>query len=114
MPNNKIYLTPISTTPINKLPEDSFNKFKQWVLQEGLKPSVAIRKFMQVYNCPDLHVTTVVHLLEYTYPDVDIGRKGFRFSIVDSAYPNSDPKQFSDDDFDNGIAEILALPNGGW
>lgn len=37
-------------------------------------------------------------------------KDGLRFRLVDSAYPNSDPKQFSDEDFDKGIAELLSLP----
>jgi len=107
-------LTLIDTTPFNTLPRDSFDHYKKWVLEEELSPSVAIHKFMEKYNCPDLHVMTVVHMLEHTYPDVDIGRRGFRFRIVDSAYPNSDPKQFSDKDFDKGIEELLSLPPVEW
>ena len=107
-------LTLIKTTPKNVLPKESFDSFKQWIMHDGLKPSAAIRKFMKAYDCSGLHVTTVVHLLEHAYPDLDLGRRGFRFRIVDSAYPNSDPKQFSDDDFDQGIEELLSLPPAEW
>ena len=112
--SDKPDLTLIKTTPINKLPKQSFDDFKRWIMQDGLKSSVAIRQFMETFSCPDLHVTTVVHLLEYAYPNLDLGRRGFRFRIVDSAYPNSDPKQFSDDDFDQGIEELLSLPSAEW
>lgn len=98
--------------PIQDLPAESAEVFKNWIVNDGLKPSVALRKFMEKYECPDLHPTIVVRLLEITYPDLDVGREGFRFRIVDSAYPNSVPDQFSDDDFDKGVEELLALPPG--
>jgi hypothetical protein len=101
-----------TTTPITSLPMESAEDFKRWVLVDGLKPSVALRKLMEKYKCPKLDVSIPIDLLRFTYPDIDIGRQGFRFRIVDSAYPNSDPKQFSDEDFDKGIEELLALPPG--
>jgi len=104
----------INTTPVTNLPKESAEDFKRWVLVDKLKPSVALRKMMGKYNCPEPDVTIPIKLVELTYPHIDITAKGFRFRIVDSGYPNSDPKQFSDEDFDKGIEEILALPNGGW
>ena len=56
----------------------------------------------------------MINLLRFAYPDIDLGRRGFRFRIVDSGYPNSDPKQFSDEDFDKGIEELLSLPPAEW
>ena len=100
----------INTTPIDDIPVKSFNEFTQMLLSDGMKPSVAIRSIMKKYNCPNLHDTTVIHFLERAYPNIDFGRKGFRFNVVDSAYPNSDPKQFNDKDFDDGIEELLSLP----
>lgn len=96
------------------IPREASDDFKRWVLVEQLKPSVALRRLMDSYDCPRLDVSAPIKLIELTYPDINLGRGGFRFRIVDSAYPNSDPKQCSDEDFDKGIEEILSLPNGGW
>lgn len=101
-----------TTTPITEIPKESYDEFKNWVLNDGLKPSVALRKLMDKYNCQKLDVSIPIHLVEQTYPDIDIARRGFRFRIVDSAYPNSDPNQFSDQDFDKGIEELCSLPPG--
>ena len=103
-----------TTTPITSLPMESADDFKRWVLVDGLKPSVALRKLMHKYDCPKMDVSVPIKLVELTYPNINIASQGFRFRIVDSAYPNSDPKQFSDEDFDKGIEELLALPRGGW
>ena len=105
-------VTPITTTPITELPMESLSAFKHWVLDEGIKPSAALRKLMEVYNCPTPDPSVPVQLVELTYPNIDLARQGFRFRIVDSAYPNSDPNQFSDRDFDEGIEELLKLPPG--
>jgi len=106
--SDKPELTLYKTKPIDVLPKESFDNFKQWILQNGLKPSVAIHQFMEAYDCPDIHVTTFIELLEFTYPDIDLGSRGLRFKILDSAYPNSDPSQFSDNDLDESIKELLA------
>ncbi len=105
-------LTLITTTPITQLPEESAHDFKRWVLEDGLKPSVALRKLMEKYNCPTPDTSVPIQLLELTYPNMDTARRGFRFKVVDSAYPTSDPAQFSDQDFDAGVEELLALAPG--
>jgi len=112
--SDKPHLTLFDTTPLDNLTKESLEDFKQWVLQDEIKPSVALRRAMKKYNCPKIHTTSVVHFLNLTYPNIDIGHGGFRFRIVDSAYPDSDPNQFSDDDFDKGIEELLKHPTGGW
>jgi hypothetical protein len=100
------------TSPMTKVPRESFDEFKRWVLVDGLKPSVALRKFMDKYHCPKPDTSIPIGLVEYTYPEIDIASCGFRFRINDSAYPNSDPTQFSDEDFDKGIEELLSRPPG--
>jgi len=107
--SKKANLFPINTTPVDSVPVEAYDEFKQMVLQGGLKPSEAIRTIIKKYDCSDMHDTTVIHFLRRTYPDVDLGRRGFRFKIIDSAYPQN-PGQFSDDDFDKGIEELLSLP----
>jgi hypothetical protein len=67
---------------------------------------------MEEYNRPTLDSSVPIQLIELTYPNIDLARQGFRFRIVDSAYPNSDPNQFSDKDFDEGIDELLEIPPG--
>lgn len=105
--SDKPDLTLIKTEPIDKLPMESLDDFKQWVLVERLKPSVALRRFMDKYNCPHIHDTTVISLLTLTYPDIDIADGGLRFNVVDSGYPNSNPDDFSDEDLDKGIEQLL-------
>jgi len=107
---DKPNLTFINTTPRDALPMKSLDDFKQWILHDNVKPSLAVSKLMGKYNCLDIHVTTVVELLNLAYPDIDIDRGGFRFRIIDSAYPNSDPKQFSDNDFDDGLTYLRSHP----
>lgn len=108
--SNKPDLTLINTAPITSLPKESAEEFKRWLLIDGLKPLVALRRLMEKYNCPKPDVSVPIDLLRYAYPSLDISRQGFRFCLVDSAYPNSDPRQFSDEDFDKGITEPLSLP----
>jgi hypothetical protein len=92
------------------IPREAADDFKRWVLEDKLKPSVALRRLMDEYKCPILDFTAPIKLIQLTYPDIDFDRGGFRFRIVDSAYPNSDPKQFSDDDFDDGFGYLVAHP----
>ena len=108
--SDKPDLVLIKTEPIDKLPMESLDDFKQWILDDKLKPSAALHQFMKKYNCPNIHDMTVIELLRLTYPDIDLGDNGLRFKIIDSGYPNSDPEYFSDCDFDDGIEELLSSP----
>ena len=58
-----------------------------------------------------LDAGVVVSLVKVTWPDADFHGSGLRSRIIDAAYPNSDATQFSDQDFDDGIAQMLA---DGW
>lgn len=94
------------------LPDEILPDFKQWVLVDGMKPSAALRKIMEKYHCPSPDPALPIYLARYTWDDLDLGRTGLRARILDSAYPNSDPNEFGDDDFDAGLAHLLALPPG--
>jgi hypothetical protein len=107
-------LSVFTNKPLVSIPRESFDEFKHLVRVAGMKPSIALRQIMKKYNCSQPGASLAISMVEVAYPEIDITRRGFRFRINDSDYPNSDPKQFSDDDFDKGIEEILALPNGGW
>ena len=61
-----------------------------------------------------LHTTTVIEFLAAVYPRIDLYGSDLELRILESCYPNSDPKQFSDDDFDQGIEELLSLPPAEW
>ena len=98
------------STPISNLPGESLTEFKQWVLNDGLKPSVALRRLMEKYDCTKLDSSVPINMVKYAYPDIDIAMLGLRSRIVDSDYPNSKPDQFSDEDFDKGIEELLSYP----
>ena len=106
---DKPNLTLINMKPLDNLPKEGYDDFRQLILHDGLKPSKALHEIMENYQCDEIHVTSIVRLVEHTYPDLDITRQDFRFRVVDSAYPKNQ-EQFSDKDFDDGIAELLALP----
>ncbi len=55
--SDKPNLTLINTTPRDALPMASLDDFKQWILHDTVKPSLAIRKLMDKYSCPDLKWT---------------------------------------------------------
>ena len=104
-------LISISTTPISKVPKESFEEYKHWVLSDGLKPSAALREFMDAYNCPNPDSSITIRLVEFTYPEIDISRNSFTFKIHDSGYPYIQG-QLSDNDFDELIEAMLSLPLG--
>jgi hypothetical protein len=94
------------------VPKEALAYFKMEALQNGLLPSVALRKMMVKFACPLLDAGVVISLVMVTWPDADFHGSGLRARVVDAAYPNSDVKQFSDQDFDVGIQKMLAqLPN---
>jgi len=102
-------LTLIDMEPLDQLPKEAYSDFKNLVLDNSFKPSKALYSIMDKYNCDNVHVLSVVHLLEYAYPELDINLQGFKSRLIDAAYPENQ-NRFSDDDFDAGIAELLSLP----
>jgi len=110
---NKPDLTLIDMNPLDALPREAYDDFKKLVLENRLQPSKALYSIMGKYKCNEVHVLSIVHLVEHTYPELDITRQGFRSSIVDSAYPKNQ-NQFSDQAFDNAIKELLSLPPASW
>lgn len=108
---NKSNVTVIASTPISKVPKESFEEYKRWVLDEGLSPSAALHKYMDKYNCPNPNASITIRLIEFTYPQIDISRNNFTFKIQDSGYPFVQ-EQMKDADFDNLIQEMLTLPSG--
>ncbi len=105
--------TVINMKPFDNLPKEARDDFRKLVLENEYKPSKALYSVMEKYRCEDIDVSTVIRLVEYTYPELDVSRQGFRFNIVDSAYPKNQ-SQFSDKDFDDGIQELLSLPPEQW
>lgn len=100
---NKPNLTLVNTILISQLPDGAVNDFK---------PSVALRKMMGKYNCYEPDSNIAIQLAQLIYPDIDISRRSFTFKIVDSGYPNSNPEQYNDADYDNSIEELRTLPPG--
>lgn len=90
------------------VPSTALDWFKRAVLEGGAKPSQALRGMMQEFACPVLDAGVVISLVKVTWPDADFHGSGLRSRIIDAAYPNSDAMQFSDQDFDDGIAQMLA------
>lgn len=105
-------LTLINTTPLSDLPDQSLEDFKAWVLNDGLQPSAALRKLMNKYDCQNPDSSLPIRLVELTYQDIDISRGNFTFKITDSGYPNSDPEQYSDSDFDKAVEELRTIEPG--
>ena len=99
---------------VDQLPPSSAEDFKKWVLNEGMNPSKALRRLMEKYDTPHIDSSIPIKLVELTYPDLDISRGNFTFKIVDSAYPNGDPEQFGDNEFDTAIEELMSLPPQEW
>ncbi len=92
-------------------PDAAFADFRKAVLEEGAKPSVTVRALMEKYRCPEPDVIAIMLLLEATWPEVLYWNdRSLRSYIYDAAWPNGDPKQFSDDDFDAAIADMLDNP----
>lgn len=69
-------------------------------------PSIALRKLMQEFPSPHYDPSAIIHMHKTAYPDADIQHAGFRFRIWDANYPHSDFAEFSDADFDAGIAKM--------
>jgi hypothetical protein len=105
-------LTLINTTPLSDLPDQSLEDFKAWVLNEGLQPSVALRKLIYKYNVQNPGSSLPIRLVELTYPDIDISKCDFNFKVTDSGYPNSDLDQYSDSDFDEAVKELRKIELG--
>ncbi len=103
-------LTLISTTPITELPKKSADDIQRWIKIEGLKVSEALRNLIKKNNYPKPDSSVPIQLLEFTYPRIDLNRNSFRFKITDADYPNSDPKQFSDQNFDEVIETLISNP----
>jgi hypothetical protein len=82
--------------------------FKRAVMEDGAAPSQALRGMMQEFACPALDAGVVISFVKVTWPDADFHGSGLRSRIIDAAYPNGDAAQFSDQDFDDGIAQMLA------
>lgn len=93
------------------VPPAALEWFKRAVLENGTKPSMALRGMMQEFACPLLDAGVIISLVKWTWPDADFHGSGLRARVIDAAYPNSDAAQFSDQDFDEGIAQMLA---DGW
>lgn len=91
------------------LPPEAFQRFKTGV-EQGASPATVLRQLMQTWPAQLFDPGAVIHMLRVAYPDGDIQHGGFRFRINDSNYPHSDPDQFSDQDFDQAVARMLASP----
>lgn len=107
MKNN---LTLILNNKIVDLPAMAFEEYKSMLLSEKKNPSAALRILMDKYQSPDIDPSCTLRLIEYVYPEIDTQADGFHFRVIDSAYPNSEPTQFSDDDFDQAVDHALRNP----
>lgn len=91
-------------------PDAAFADFRKAVLEDGAKPAATVRALMAKYRCPEPDVYAIMLLLEATWPDVSWNARSLRSYMYDAAWPNGDPAQFSDADFDAGVADLLANP----
>lgn len=111
--SDKPDLTLIDMSPLDSMKKESFDVFKNMILIDKLKPSVALRKIMDEHNCPDLHGMTVIHLIEFTYPELDISQNNFTYKINDSGYPRVQV-DLDDEAFDKLVEETRILPPTEW
>lgn len=94
-------------------PDAAFADFRKAVLEGGAKPSSTVRALMAKYRCPEPDAYAITLLLKATWPDVYWNERSLCSYVLDSAWPNGDPKQFSDADFDAGVADMLDNPPAG-
>ncbi len=91
-------------------PDAAFDDFRKAVLEDGTRPSAAVRALMLKYRCPEPDSYAITLLLQATWPSVYWNERGLCSLVLDSAWPNGDPEQFSDADFDAGIDDMLNHP----
>lgn len=103
-----------SSEPLSDLPKKAFEDFKESVVIQRLKPSLAIHHLMDKYECKSLDSSVVISLVEHTFPEINVAAGGFRAKVVDAAYPSDCNEEFGDRDFDKGINELLLHPTKGW
>lgn len=96
--------------PVMELPDSALEEFKS-LIDEGMKPSVAVKRVMSKRDISQLDPSVVYCMVRFAYPNVEVNRFGISFKIADSNYPDSDSNQFSDDDFDNEIQKVLDAPD---
>jgi len=108
---DKSNLVSISNTHLDSISIESFEKYKDWVINDKLSPSAALHKFMDESQCPNPDSSITIRLVEFTYPEIDISRNNFTFKIHDSGYPFT-KKELGDNDFDALVEEMRTLPPG--
>jgi len=108
---NKSSPISLSSSHIDSIPKESFEKYKSWVNTDKLSPSAALHKFMTEYQCPNPDSSIIIRLIEFTFPEVDISRNNFTFKIHDSGYPTIE-KGLDDNGFDELVEEMRTLPPG--
>lgn len=99
--NDKPNLYTIEPALITKYPADTVERFCRRINDEKLKPSQALKLFMDENNQSEISPTLIFDLIEKAYSGISLS--GFTFPIVDSGYPNHN----SDLD-DMGFDEIIA------
>ncbi|MFK5948227.1 MAG: hypothetical protein QM500_05615 [Methylococcales bacterium] len=97
--------------PLGKLPRKAYDDFKNFVLKDKLKPSTALYKIMEKHEIHRLDSSNIFHLIELTYPEIDISRNNFTFKIHDSGYSYT-VQELNDKQFDELVEEMRTLPPG--
>jgi len=110
---DKPHLILIDMEPLDKLPRESYDAFKELILGHCLKPSIALHKIMEKYKCDRIDTSSIIHLVEHAYPEIDISRNSFTFKINDSGYPNT-KMELNNDGFDELVEEMRTLPPMEW
>jgi len=109
--NDKSNLVSISSTHLDSISKESFDDYKEWIINDELSPSAALNKFINKNQCPNPDSSITIRLIEYTYPEIDISRNNFTFKIHDSGYPYT-KQELTDKQFDELVEEMRTLPPG--
>ncbi len=105
------HLTVVNSTPVQKIPAESKDDFIRWI-NDGKKPSEAIKKLIEKYQLTELHTLVTIELIEAAYPKIDLSP--FRGYLVDANYPFGNIDDLSDEQFDARIKELWESPPSSW
>lgn len=102
---SKPTLYSIERDEISQFPKESIELFVSSVLEKNLKPSEALKRFIDENNCKKLHAFIIFDLLKAAYPNIIM--EDITFKISDSNYPFGDPADLDDEGFDSLIVKAL-------
>ena len=77
-------------------------------ISKGIKPSAALRKFIEGNSCNSLDSSVIIDLFRKAYAGIDIGE--ISGLIHDSGYPFGSDEDLSDSGFDEIVVQAYENP----